>query len=120
MNAAREVSGTVALRCNWAAATLPGAHDGLRVTKVVCIGRVHAGLIMQAVEQGAGEVLVIGCPEDECRHQNGVRLARTQVQIAQNLLRLLGLDSCSIRLVAGTQRIPGVEDSRNPVPDIEQ
>jgi coenzyme F420-reducing hydrogenase delta subunit len=94
------VGTNVAFRCNWTRETEPARHPELEVVRVACIGRIPAGLIMQAIERGAGQVLVLGCPENECRHQNGVRLAQAQVRIVRDLLHLLGLDPDRVRLVA--------------------
>jgi|GEM_PF-4571056 len=98
----------VAFRCNWARETEPARHPELEVVRVACIGRIPAGLILQAIERGAGQVLVLGCPENECRHQNGVRLARTQIRIVRDLLHLLGLDPDRVRLVAGDESLTPV------------
>lgn len=100
----------IAIRCKWAPVAEPQDRPGLRVVLVNCVGQIQAGTIMQAIEQGAGEVLVRGCPEDECRHQKGVRLAEAQVTSAQRLLHLLGLDSCRVRLVAGEEAPAPTED----------
>jgi coenzyme F420-reducing hydrogenase delta subunit len=97
------VGTSVAFRCNWARETEPARHPEVEVVRVACIGRIPAGLMMQAIERGAGRVLVLGCPENECRHQNGVRLARAQVRIARDLLHLLGLDPDRVWLVADAE-----------------
>jgi coenzyme F420-reducing hydrogenase delta subunit len=93
----------IAFRCNWAREAEPTRHAELKLVRVACIGRIPAGLLLQAIEHGAGQVLVLGCPENECRHQNGVRLARAQVGIVRDLLHLLGLDPDRVRLVAGDE-----------------
>ena len=103
MSAHSAVGTNVAFRCNWAREVEPAQHPELEVVRVACIGRIPAGLIMQAIERGAGQVLILGCPESECRHQNGVRLARAQVRIVRDLLHLLGLDPDRVRLVAGEE-----------------
>ena len=108
MSAHSVVGIDVAFCCNWAPEAEPTRHPELEVVRVACIGRIPAGLILQAIEHGAGQVLVLGCPETECRHQNGVRLAPAQVGIVRDLLHLLGLDPDRVRLVAGDESLaPG-------------
>lgn len=99
----------VAFRCNWARDAEPARRPGLEVIRVACIGRIPAGLILQILEHGAGQVLVLGCPETECRHQNGVRLARAQIGIVRDLLHLLGIDPGRVRMATG-------DESPAPIP----
>jgi Fe-S-cluster-containing hydrogenase component 2 len=54
------------------------------VVPVPCIGMVHPGLVAAAIDEGAGDVQVIGCPPADCANREGntwlqARLDRTRV-----------------------------------------
>lgn len=76
----------------------PIAEGELGLTRLLCVGRVNAGMILKAFEDGAERVLVLGCDEPGCRHQNGPGLAIAQVGLAQELLRTLGLEPNRVNL----------------------
>ena len=76
----------------------PVAEDELGLTRLLCVGRVNAGMILKAFEDGAERVLVLGCDEPGCRHENGPGLAIEQVGLAQELLRTLGLGPNRVNL----------------------
>ncbi len=63
---------------------------GFGYRPVSCIGQVSAGLILNAFEYGAEGVVLIGCPDSECRHRSVPEIARKEVQTAQEILSLLG------------------------------
>lgn len=85
--------------CEWAARRLPAAASpGQELVTVTCIGRVHAGQIIQVLTSGSTRVRLLGCPESRCRHEHGVHLARDQVATARRLLHTLGRDPDSVTL----------------------
>ncbi len=96
--------------CTAALDRLPEVHamEGIRLTRLLCAGRINAGMILRAVEQNSGRVLVLACNEASCRHQTGARLAEEQVGLARELMHTLGLDrgTVSLELVdrTGTSR----------------
>jgi coenzyme F420-reducing hydrogenase delta subunit len=59
--------------------------------KVMCLGRLSAGIILKAFEKGADGVLLLGCPPDECRYEFGNRRAQEVFAEAKGLATLLGL-----------------------------
>jgi coenzyme F420-reducing hydrogenase delta subunit len=62
----------------------------IRPLKVMCLGRLSPGIILQAFEHGADGVLLLGCPRDECQYQFGNRRAEEMFSVAAKLARLLG------------------------------
>ncbi len=58
--------------------------------RLACIGRISTGIILKAFEQGAQGVLLLGCPQNDCQHDSGVRLAEKVVVEARRILGLLG------------------------------
>ncbi len=96
----RSEHGIVVFACISALNRLPdtSTENTVEVNRLMCIGRVNAGMILEAVEKGAQKVLVLGCDESSCRHQNGAQLAFEQVQLARNLFHTLGLESNLVTL----------------------
>ncbi len=60
--------------------------------QVTCIGQVGMGDILNAFSSGVEQVLLIGCADDDCRHGIGPQNARSQVQLSQEIIALLGFD----------------------------
>jgi NADPH-dependent glutamate synthase beta subunit-like oxidoreductase/coenzyme F420-reducing hydrogenase delta subunit/ferredoxin len=101
---------TLVFSCNWGAysaveaAGVQGlAYDAsVRLLRVMCAGRVHAGLILRAFAQGAARVLVLACAHEDgepgCHYHTGSEQAARSVEQAQGLLDLLGIDPARLAL----------------------
>ena len=84
--------------CNWHAfSSLEAAgknnlvySPALIPIRISCLGRITPGIILKAFEGGAAGVCLIGCPEGECRYQNGNQEAREVFEESRTLLMLLG------------------------------
>jgi len=96
----------IVFTCNWNAyssletAGVEGLSypAGVCPVKVMCLGRLHPGLILKAFEQGADGVLLLGCPPGECHYGFGNRYAEGAFAEAQALLHLLGIADERLRL----------------------
>jgi F420-non-reducing hydrogenase iron-sulfur subunit len=89
----------IVFTCNW------NAHSGLeaagygrlsvpagvRPVKVMCLGRLHPGLVLKAFELGADGVLMLGCPPGECHYEFGNSRAEELFEKTKALARLLGI-----------------------------
>ncbi|HIP96724.1 MAG TPA: hydrogenase iron-sulfur subunit [Anaerolineae bacterium] len=96
----------IVFTCNW------NAYSGLETAgieglnypasvyplKVMCLGRLHPGLILKAFEQGADGVLLLGCPPGECHYGFGNRRAEEVFAEAKALAYLLGIADERLRL----------------------
>lgn len=92
--------------CNW------NAYSGLETAgfqglsypanvhpiRVMCLGRLHPGLVLKAFELGAAGVLMLGCPPGDCHYGFGNTRAEVMVQETLELARLLGIQEERIRL----------------------
>jgi coenzyme F420-reducing hydrogenase delta subunit/NAD-dependent dihydropyrimidine dehydrogenase PreA subunit len=58
--------------------------------RVMCLGRLRPGIILKAFERGAGGVLLLGCPQDECRYEFGGRRSEETFAVARDLVRTMG------------------------------
>ncbi len=92
--------------CNW------NAYSGLETAgyqglsypanvhpiRVMCLGRLHPGLILKAFELGAAGVLILGCPPDECHYGFGNKRAEELFEETLSLARLLGIEEKRLKL----------------------
>lgn len=96
----------VVFTCNW------NAYHGLETAgkkgmgydsriipiRLACLGRISTGIVLKAFEQGALGVLLLGCPEDECRYHVGFSHARQVQAEAREILALLGYSKERLKL----------------------
>jgi len=66
--------------------------------RVMCLGRLSPGIILKAFERGAYGVLLLGCPQDECRYEFGSRLADDTFAVARDLVRTMGYADQRLKL----------------------
>ena len=71
---------------------------GVRPVKVMCLGRLHPGLVLKAFELGADGVLMLGCPPGECRYEFGNSRAEELFEETKALARLLGIGEERLQL----------------------
>ena len=93
--------------CNW------GAYSGvemagvdkreypasIKLVKVMCLGRLHLGLILKAFELGADGVMLLGCPAENCYYESGMERTKELFTQARKMLNLLGIDQKRLALV---------------------
>ena len=58
--------------------------------RVMCLGRLRPGIILKALEKGARGILLLGCPQEECRYEFGGRRAEETFAVARDLVRTMG------------------------------
>ena len=71
------------------AASLP---LGFTPIKVPCAGKVDPDYLLQAFNSGADGVLVLSCPQDNCKSTHGNQCAEWDVEQTRELLAEAGLD----------------------------
>lgn len=93
--------------CNWSAYSgveMAGVNreeypPNIQLVRVMCLGRLHLGLILKAFELGADGVMLLGCPSDDCHYESGMASAKEVFTEARKMLNLLGIDSKRLALV---------------------
>lgn len=89
----------VVFACNWdgwscveTAGNLGLSYPtSVKVVRVSCLSRLHAGVILKAFEFGAAGVILLGCQRDRCHFDaDGDRIVNEHEK-AQTILRMLGI-----------------------------
>ncbi len=90
----------VVFTCNWTAHSALETAGCERLTypanvrpiRVMCLGRLHPGLILKAFELGADGVLLLGCPPGECYCEFGNERAEELFKETRAIAHLLGIE----------------------------
>lgn len=89
----------VVFACNWdgwscveTAANLGLSYPpSVKVVRVSCLSRLHAGLILKAFEFGAAGVILLGCQRDRCHFGTDTDHIVNEHEKARSILRMLGI-----------------------------
>jgi F420-non-reducing hydrogenase iron-sulfur subunit len=67
-------------------------RDGVdvRVISLPCSGKIDVPYLMKAFETGADGVLIVTCPNNECRHLEGNLRAQKRSEAVESLLEEIG------------------------------
>ena len=71
---------------------------GVTIIKVPCVGRVETIQLLQEFEKGVEQVLVLGCPIDNCKHLKGNLRAVKRVAMTRKSLQDAGIDGDRLRV----------------------
>jgi coenzyme F420-reducing hydrogenase delta subunit len=63
----------------------------IKLVRLPCTGKTEVSYILQAFEQGADGVYVVGCPLGNCHHVRGNERGQARVRRAKRLLDEIGL-----------------------------
>jgi coenzyme F420-reducing hydrogenase delta subunit len=66
--------------------------DNIRMTRVVCTGKLEEVTLLKAFEDGADGVYVVGCPTDGCHNVKGSERAARRVQAVRKALAELDVE----------------------------
>ncbi|MBC7262517.1 MAG: hydrogenase iron-sulfur subunit [Chloroflexi bacterium] len=69
----------------------------VRVIVLPCSGRVDPIFILLALKSGVDGVLVAGCQPGQCHYKQGTRIAQGRMQVLQQILKQMGIDSGRVR-----------------------
>lgn len=64
----------------------------IELVKVPCAGKIEVVQMLKCLEEGAGKVLVLGCPIDNCKYVKGNRRALKRVNVAKQALKDAGIE----------------------------
>ncbi|MEM4264258.1 MAG: hydrogenase iron-sulfur subunit, partial [Thermoplasmata archaeon] len=95
----------IAFTCTWCgypSANLAGVNKipyppNVKIVRVMCSGAVDPAIVLEAVENGADGVIIIGCLIDNCHYVSGNKKAEERMERLKKLFDILGLDSRRLR-----------------------
>ena len=91
------VPNIIVFACNWGGYPLLTDVDfdsssEIQLIRLMCGGRVSAGLLLRAFEHGADGVAVFGCDEEKCHYSFGAAKGKEEFDLARRMGRLLGIE----------------------------
>ena len=91
-----EITVFACIYCAYMAADTAGAlrikyPANVKLIKLPCTGKTDARYLLEAFEQGADGVCVVGCPIGNCHHVHGNERGRARVGYTKKLLDEIGL-----------------------------
>jgi coenzyme F420-reducing hydrogenase delta subunit len=93
-----EITVFMCIYCAYMAADTAGVlrikyPANIKLVKLPCTGKTDTRYLMEAFEQGADGVCVVGCPIGNCHHVHGNERGMARVRYTKKLLDEIGLDS---------------------------
>jgi F420-non-reducing hydrogenase iron-sulfur subunit len=71
----------------------------IKVVRLPCTGKTDVGYILNAFEQGADGVYVVGCSLGNCHHVRGNERGKARVERAKRILDDIGLGSQRLEMI---------------------
>ncbi|MDM8000509.1 MAG: hydrogenase iron-sulfur subunit [Dehalococcoidia bacterium] len=65
---------------------------------IICSGKIDTMHVLEAFDQGADGVLILGCAEGDCHYQDGNFEARKRVLLLQPILEAYGIEKERLRI----------------------
>ncbi len=75
-----------------------GFPENVTLTRVVCTGKLQVSTLLQAFEDGADGVYVVGCPLDTCHNVKGSERAAKRVGAVKKALQELAVEEGRIEM----------------------
>ena len=75
-----------------------GFPESVALFRVPCTGKVKVSSLLQAFEEGADAVYVVGCPVDSCHNVKGSQRAAKRVGAVKKALSELGVEAERIEM----------------------
>ena len=92
-----EITAFYCIYCGYMAADTAGAMGiqypaNVKFLRLPCTGKTDIRYLLEAFEQGADGVYVVGCPLGNCHHVRGNERGRARVKRAQAMLGHIGIE----------------------------
>jgi F420-non-reducing hydrogenase iron-sulfur subunit len=92
-----QITAFYCIYCGFMAADTAGSMAleypaNVKFVRLPCTGKIDVRYVLEAFEQGADGVYVVGCPIGNCHHVRGNERGRARLQRAQAILEEIGLE----------------------------
>ncbi len=105
-----EITAFYCIYCGYMAADTAGALEiqypaNIKFVRLPCTGKTDIRYLLEAFEQGADGVYVVGCPLGNCHHVRGNERGHARLKRARNILDEIGLggDRLDMFFMSGSQ-----------------
>jgi len=93
-----EITAFYCLYCGYMASDTAGAMQleypaNVKFMRLPCMGKTDVRYLLEALEQGADGVYLVGCPLGNCHHVRGNERGRARLQRAQEMLDDIGIEA---------------------------
>jgi len=78
--------------------TQDGFPENISIFRVTCTGKIQVSTLLQAFEDGADAVYVVGCPVDGCHNVKGSQRAAKRVLAVKKALNELDVEAERIEM----------------------
>jgi coenzyme F420-reducing hydrogenase delta subunit/NAD-dependent dihydropyrimidine dehydrogenase PreA subunit len=92
----------VVVGCTRGGALAMPADDGTAAMPVDCVGNLHTSVIEYLLRAGAGGVMVVSCPADDCRNREGAKWLEQRVHHGREAELKERVDRDRVRLIEAT------------------
>ncbi len=75
-----------------------GFPESIKLVRVPCTGKLQITTLLDAFEEGADGVYVVGCPEDGCHNVKGSARAAKRVTAVRDALVELGVEAGRVEM----------------------
>ncbi len=75
-----------------------GFPQSINLVRVPCTGKLQVTTLLNAFEEGADGVYVVGCPEDGCHNVKGSARAAKRVEAVREALVELGVEAGRVEM----------------------
>jgi len=92
-----EITAFYCIYCGFMAADTAGAMGleypaNVKFIRLPCTGKIDVRYVLEAFEQGADGVYLVGCPIGNCHHVRGNERGRARIQRTREILESVGLE----------------------------
>ena len=68
------------------------------IVTLPCSGRIESALVLKTLERGYSGIVVLGCPEDNCKYVTGNKRAANRVAEVRSILTSAGLNGNAVTM----------------------
>lgn len=92
-----EITAFYCIYCGYMAADTAGAYgvqypSNVKFVRMPCTGKTDIRYVLEAFEQGADGVYIVGCPIGNCHHVRGNERGLARIKRAKEILESIGLE----------------------------
>ena len=93
-------------------------EDQIKIVSLPCSGKVNLLYLLKAFEKGADGVLLVTCPQRECKYLEGNLRANKRAAAVDGLLKEIGLSENRMKVIQKNEE--GVQQITDAIHDLKK